>query len=89
MTEPTTRATGPSTSSCESCGMPIETGRHCAYCTTDTGDLQPFEERFPRMVAWQQRRHPEQSQADAEAATLAYLATMPAWRDHPRVAGGG
>jgi hypothetical protein len=86
MTEP---ATTSSTHACESCGMPIETGRYCAHCTTDTGDLQPFEERFPRMVAWQQRRHPEQSRADAEAATLAYLATMPAWREHPRVAGLG
>ena len=84
MTEPTTRTT---THSCESCGMPIETGRWCPHCTTDSGDLQPFEERFGRMVAWQQRRHPEQSRDDAEAATLAYLATMPAWRDHRRVAG--
>ena len=71
----------------ESCGMPIETGRYCTYCTTDSGELQPFDERFARMVAWQERRHPEQSRTDAEEATLAYLATMPAWRDHPRVAG--
>ena len=62
-------------------------GRYCPHCTTDSGELQPFDERFARMVAWQQRRHPEQSQADAEAATLAYLATMPAWQNHPRVAG--
>ena len=75
--------------SCESCGMPIETGRWCAYCTTDSGELQPFDERFARMVAWQERRYPEQPRADAEAATLAYLATMPAWRDHPRVTARG
>ena len=92
MTEPTTRqaaATDTTTGSCESCGMPIETGRYCPHCTTEAGDLQPFDERFARMVAWQRRRHPEQSQAEVEAATLAYLATMPAWRDHPRVAGRG
>ena len=89
MTGPTDRpSTGATTSSCESCGMPLETGRYCTHCTTDSGRLQPFEERFARMVAWQERRNPDQSRADAEAATLAYLATMPAWRDHPRVTGG-
>jgi hypothetical protein len=49
MTDPT---------SCESCGMPLETGRYCTHCTTDSGRLQPFEERFARMVAWQERRNP-------------------------------
>ena len=44
--------------SCESCGMPIETGRYCAHCTDADGRLQPFEERFERMVAWQARRTP-------------------------------
>ena len=49
--------------------------------------LQPFDERFERMVAWQARSQPEASRADLEAATLAYMSTMPAWRDHPRVTG--
>lgn len=70
---------------CESCGMPIESGRYCQYCTDETGALQPFDERFERMVAWQARRSPDRSRAELEAETLAYLATMPAWRDHPRV----
>jgi hypothetical protein len=65
---------------CESCGMTIETGRYCSYCTDSTGALQSFDERFERMVAWQAR-------ADLEASTLAYMSTMPAWRDHPRVTG--
>ena len=34
------------TAACESCGMPIESGRYCGYCTDETGALQPFEERF-------------------------------------------
>ena len=90
MTESVPQSAGTTTThSCESCGMPIETGRWCTYCTTDSGELQPFDERFARMAAWQERRHPEQSRADAEAATLAYLATMPAWRDHPRVTAPG
>ncbi len=49
------------TTSCESCGMPIETGRYCAHCTAQDGGLQPFEERFEKMVAFQARREPEAS----------------------------
>jgi hypothetical protein len=74
------------TDTCESCGMPIETGRYCSYCTDGTGALQSFDDRFARMVAWQVRSQPEASRADLEASTLAYMSTMPAWRDHPRVA---
>lgn len=70
---------------CESCGMPIESGHYCEHCTDADGRLQPFEERFERMVGWQARREPDASRADLEAKTLTYLATMPAWRDHPRV----
>jgi hypothetical protein len=70
---------------CESCSMPIETGHYCQYCVDDQGQLQPFEERLERMMAFQQRRTPDASRAELEAATLAYMARMPAWRDHPRV----
>lgn len=70
---------------CESCGMPIETGPYCQYCVDDKGALQPFEERFERMVQWQGKREPGASRADLEKKTLAYMATMPAWKDHPRV----
>jgi hypothetical protein len=49
---------------CESCGMTIETGRYCSYCTDSTGALQSFDERFERMVAWQARKEPEASRAD-------------------------
>jgi len=71
--------------SCESCGMPIETGRYCAYCTDADGNLQAFDERFERMVAWQARRTPGASREALEESTLAYMASMPAWRDHPRI----
>jgi hypothetical protein len=73
------------TSSCDSCGMPIESGRYCGYCTDESGALQPFEERFARMAAWQARRDPAASKQDIERQVLDYMATMPAWRDHPRV----
>ncbi|HRB98798.1 MAG TPA: hypothetical protein PKZ38_01895 [Dermatophilaceae bacterium] len=76
------------TTTCESCGMPIETGPYCPHCTTPDGTLQDFETRFETMVAWQARRAPDASRAELEAQTLAYLRTMPAWRDHPRVTGG-
>ncbi len=73
------------THACESCSMPIETGNYCQYCVTSTGELQPFEERFQKMVGWQLRQKPGLSRMDAERETLAFMATMPAWRDHPQV----
>jgi hypothetical protein len=73
---------------CESCSMPIETGRYCPHCVDDRGELQAFDERFERMIGWQQRRTPGASRADLETATLAFMARMPAWKDHPRVKGG-
>jgi hypothetical protein len=74
------------TEPCQSCGMPIESGPYCTHCTDADGTLQAFDERFERMVGWQARREPDASRSELEAATLAYLSRMPAWRDHPRVA---
>jgi len=74
-----------SPANCESCGMPIESGHYCDRCTDSTGTLQDFDTRFEKMVAWQSRSNPDQTREEAEASTLDYLATMPAWRDHPRV----
>ncbi|TAJ46287.1 MAG: hypothetical protein EPO52_17265 [Herbiconiux sp.] len=72
---------------CESCSMPIESGRYCAYCTDEHGELQDFEVRFAAMVDWQQRSRPEDDRAALEADTLEFMASMPAWREHPRVVG--
>jgi hypothetical protein len=66
--------------------MPIESGPWCEHCVDAEGNLQGFDERFERMVGGQARRHPEQPREEVEAATLRFMATMPAWRDHPRVA---
>ena len=68
---------------CESCGMAIENGIYCQYCVDENGALQDFATRFERMVAWQERRGSARSQAEQE--TIAYMATMPAWKDHPEV----
>lgn len=73
------------TKTCEGCGMSIEDGTYCSYCTDDHGVLQPFDERFERMVQWAARRDESMSREDAERSTLAYMGTMPAWQDHPRV----
>lgn len=73
------------TKHCESCGMTIDDGTYCHHCVDDQGNLQAFEERFDRMVQWMQRRDSAVSRADAEKQTLAYMRTMPAWRDHPKV----
>lgn len=72
---------------CESCGMAIESGTYCAHCVDDAGNLQAFDERFARMTQWAAARDEAASAADIERRTLEYMATMPAWRDHPRVAG--
>lgn len=73
---------------CESCSMPIESGRYCQYCVDEKGELQRFEDRFERMISWQTRKTPSASRADLEKATLAFMAKMPAWKDHPRVKAG-
>jgi hypothetical protein len=72
---------------CQSCGRSIESGPYCRYCTDENGELQDFEERFARMVQFMRRRESTLSREQAEARTLDSMATMPAWRDHPRVSG--
>jgi hypothetical protein len=73
---------------CESCGFPVETGRYCPHCVDAEGALQDFATRFAAMASWRQREYGE-GQAEAERATLAHMAAMPAWRDHPRVRAAG
>jgi hypothetical protein len=65
--------------------MPIESGRYCAHCVDETGELQVFETRFERMVVWAMQRDKSLTRADAERKTIAYMSAMPAWRGHPRV----
>ena len=74
---------------CESCSMPIETGRYCRHCTDANGKLQSFEERFERLIAFQQRRAPGASRPELERAAFAFMARMPAWKDHPKVIAAG
>ncbi|MEN3357547.1 MAG: hypothetical protein V7637_1529, partial [Mycobacteriales bacterium] len=76
-------------STCESCGMPMPTaedhapghpdGVLCRHCAPD-GTLEPFTERFERMVQWSMRRSGLDRPA-AESAAREYMRGMPAWRD--------
>jgi hypothetical protein len=71
---------------CESCGMPIESGTYCQYCTDATGKLQEFDERLERLTQWTLRQGQAATMTQAEQHALAYMATMPAWKDHPKLA---
>jgi Putative zinc ribbon domain len=85
-----------SVETCESCGMPMATAedhspdhpdsRWCRYCAPD-GTLEPFEERFERLVQWSIRKDGLNRPA-AEEATREYMRGMPAWRHHPALAEG-
>lgn len=73
------------THACESCGLPIDNGPYCTHCVDASGRLQDFDARFERMVQWALREEPTLAREQAEANTLAYMARMPAWAQHPRV----
>jgi hypothetical protein len=66
--------------------MPIESGLYCPHCVDEHGELQPFEVRFERMVQWMLRSDPSLRRTEAELRTRAHMRTMPAWKDHPRLA---
>lgn len=82
------------TTTCESCGMPLGADTdhalgdpdipYCNHCTDDTGALDDFDTRFDRMVQWSIRQDGLDRPA-AEEKTRAYMRTMPAWTDHPRL----
>jgi hypothetical protein len=60
--------------------------RWCWACSTPEGELQPFEERFAKLVDWTMRRDGI-PRTEAETEILTFLRGMPLWRDHPAVAG--
>jgi len=68
---------------CESCTMPIESGQYCAYCSDEQGQLKPFDDRFESMISFTLKRDPAMNRATAEAKTLEFMGTLPAWRNHP------
>jgi hypothetical protein len=82
--------------SCLSCGMPLtsaadhalgdEGAPYCVHCTTENGELHPFEEQLERMTQWSMRMD-GLDRAAAELRTREHMRSMPAWRDHPALAG--
>ncbi len=70
---------------CESCSMPIESGPYCHHCVDEKGELQAFNERYERMRQWSASRNPDASPEDIARDTLAYMSTLPAWKDHPEL----
>ena len=70
------------TLTCESCSMPIETGRYCVHCTDAEGNLQGFEERFAAMTTWRLEREPGLDREAAEAYRQEKLAIEEAMSSH-------
>ena len=75
--------------SCESCGMPLAGAEahalgdpaipYCSHCAPD-GKLQPADERLERFTQWMMGQE-GLDYAAARQKALAYLKTMPAWKD--------
>jgi hypothetical protein len=75
--------------SCESCGMPLAGAEdhaladpaipYCIHCAPE-GTLPPPEERLERFTQWTMRQEGLDHAAAREKA-VAYMKTMPAWKD--------
>ncbi len=65
---------------CESCAMPVESGRYCPHCVDGFGDLQAFNERLQRMVELRGRHSPETSPEQLRAESLRGSAGPCRWR---------
>ncbi len=71
---------------CESCSMTIESGPYCQHCSNADGTLIGFDECLTRFMQWTRRHEPGLSEDAARQKTLDYMATMPAWKNHPQIA---
>jgi hypothetical protein len=74
---------------CESCGMPLAGAEdhaladpsipYCVYCAPD-GKLPAAQERLERFTQWTMRQDGLEYAAARQKA-IAYMKTMPAWKD--------
>ncbi len=71
------------TKRCQSCSMTIDNGTYCQYCTDENGSLFDFDETFERFVQFAMGRDSALDRSSAESNTLQFMATMPAWQEHP------
>ncbi len=74
-------------SRCQSCAMPIETGHYCPHCADANGNLHGFDETVARMSQFWRSQDASLTDESARKKTLAYMAGMPAWKDHPKLKG--
>ena len=58
---------------------PRQSGAYCGYCAPE-GKLPPVDERLERFTQWTMRQDGLDFQAAREKA-IAYMRTMPAWKD--------
>jgi hypothetical protein len=58
---------------------------YCPYCTDQSGQLQEFDERLEHMTQWVVAHQHAATRAAAEQRALDYMATVPAWRKHPKL----
>jgi hypothetical protein len=61
------------THACESCSMPIESGRYCAYCVDERGELQPFETRFANAGSASRRTSSSENRSPRDGLASAFV----------------
>jgi hypothetical protein len=64
--------------------MPVESGPYCQYCSGPDGNLHGFDETVARMAQFYRSQDKSLTDESARAKTLSYMATMPAWKNHPK-----
>ena len=69
---------------CPSCGISMPAETLCDNCRAPDGGLRDFEETLERFSQWA-ISHDGVAPQEARAKSLAYMATRPAWKDHPAV----
>jgi len=65
--------------------MTIESGELCRHCSDGEGNLIAFEECVERFMQWTKRSEPGLGDDEARKKTIAYMATMPAWKERPEL----
>jgi len=70
---------------CDSCSMPSKRPV-LSVLRQRAGRASALRGALRAHGSWQARRSPEKNREALEAETLAFMAKMPAWKDHPRSA---
>jgi hypothetical protein len=65
---------------CESCGMPVKTGKYCEHCVDENGNLETLEVRLGKMAKAFKSQIPELTEEEALEEATEYMREMPAWK---------